>query len=267
MGWFKKKSKKKKMETLTSGQRQLLDSLTGTIQGQVGRGIDPYRGELAAGPSELQQSAFGMAEDFFGSDARQARGSALAEIVAGRPAYDVNADEYERIYREGVEAPAYRSWERTIIPQILQQYGAAGPSGAVVSALGDSGKDLATNLAAERAQYRFAGEEARQQALESAAGRRLAGIESLRTEELTPIELAARMGEVQRGIRNEQNVAEYSRWEMAQPWANPWLGFLPAALGTQAFQPYIQPERVKGWAQILSGVMNPTKMLSSLSPT
>lgn len=254
MGWFTKKKKKKKASTMTPGQRANLDALTGVLQGQIGRGITPYSGELVAGPSALQKEAFTAADSFGTDDAAVGRSRALADIVAGKPAYEASPEEYERIYREGVEAPAMRQWQQTVIPQILQQYGAAGPSGAVVSGLGESGQTLATNLAAQRAQYRFQGEQDRQAALESAAQRRLAGIETSRAESLAPIALKASLGDVQRGIAQEQNEGEYARWEMAQPWANPWLGFLPNALGSQAFVPYQTGGGLQPWAQVMSSL-------------
>lgn len=241
----KKKETTKQVSTLTEGQRAILDSLTTQIQAQMGQGITPYSGQIAAGVSPLQQQAFDLAGALGTTPEAMARGGALQQIMAGTPAYQASPEEYERAYAQGVEAPAMAQWSRDIIPQILHQYGSGGTAGAVYDMLGRSGADLATNLAGQRAQYRLQGLHDQQAALEAAAGRRLGGIEASAQESLRPILATGAMGEVQRGITQDQLGEDYLKWSTAQPYNNPWLGFLAPALGTQAFNTYYQPEQTR----------------------
>lgn len=252
----KKKESVKQISTLTDQQRAILDSLTGQIAGQVGQGITPYGGQIAAGVSPLQQQAFDMAGAFGSTPEAMARGGALQQIMAGTPAFQASPQEYERAYAQGVEAPALAQWNRDIIPQILHQYGSGGTAGAVYDMLGRSGADLATNLAGQRAQYRLQGLHDQQGALEAAAGRRLAGIEASGRESLMPLAVTSQMGDVQRGITQDQLGEDYLKWSSAQPYNNPWLGFLAPALGTQAFQTYYQPSQTQPsmFGGMLSGI-------------
>jgi len=238
-----KKAKSEQIPTLTNSQRAVLDALSGQLEANVGQGVTPYSGQLAAPASALQQRAFSLGDAFGTGPAAMARGGAIADIVAGKPAFTTGPEEYERAYQEGVRAPAMAQWNRDIIPQILHQYGSSGTAGAVIDALGRSGSDLTTQLAAQQAQYRFRGMERGQDALEAAAGRQLAGVEASRTEDLAPIALASQLGDVQRGITQDALGEDYFKWSSAQPYNNPWLGFLAPTLGTQAFQTYYQPEQ------------------------
>lgn len=222
----------KQLPSLTSGQMGLLNSLGSWVQSQVGQGITPYGGELVAGASPLQEEAFGLGAGFSGTNAANQRGIAIQQILSGAPAFqNIAADPYFQEYDTAVSAPALRMFQNTMIPQVLQAYGAGGPSGAVIDALGTAGADLSANLAANRAQFVDTW-------LGRAAQDRVAGVGLSAEEQMRPIALAASLGDVQRGITNEQLAAEYGRWESAQPWANPVLGFIPSVLGTKAFDTY-----------------------------
>lgn len=53
--------------TLTPEQQATLRSLNTTIQGQIGKGVDPYSGRMSADPSVLQQGAFDRFQGFLNS--------------------------------------------------------------------------------------------------------------------------------------------------------------------------------------------------------
>ncbi len=241
--------------TLTPIQRSTLDQLGAYVNGQIGRGAPVYEGELVSGASPLQQQAFGLAAGYGSDVATRNRQLAISQILSGQPAWtSIDADPYVETFNTAVEAPAMRAFSQTIIPQILQAYGAGGPSGAVVDSLGEYGATLATNLGAQRAQTV-------DQWLARADQNRLAGAQLSADETLRPISLAMGLGEVERGIRNEQLGAEFGRWESGQAWANPALGLIPSVLGTQAFDTFYQPSYSYKEPTLLAGI------LKGLSPS
>jgi len=256
VGFLLKKGKKSKLYNYEPGSNQdrTFQNIAGLVAGQIGRGIDPYLGPLVPGASPMQERAFSLGSMFGQGADGMARRSALTDLASGRPAFSASPGEYERVYTEGIEAPTMRMWESRIIPTILQQYGAAGPSGAVIDALGESGGDLASQLAGQRAEYRFLGQQRMEEALESAAGRRLGATQQMLADELSGIDVASMLGETQRGIQSEQLASEYQRWEMSQPWANPWLGFIPSILSAQPFTPTQAPDAPSTWGRVVAKV-------------
>ena len=93
-----------------------------------------YGGQLTAGASPLQARAFDLGQNYGTDAAGLARSSAIADILSGKPAWqNIAADPYAKEYFGAVEAPSLLNFKQNIIPQILQAYGAGGPTGAVVS--------------------------------------------------------------------------------------------------------------------------------------
>ncbi len=253
--------KVKRFETLLPNQRGVLDSLAGYVGSNVGVGATGYGGQVTPGASPLQAKAF-SAVGSYGTDPRAvARGSAIDDMLAGRPAWSsIASDPYVDEYMTAIEAPTLRMFNSRLVPQILEQYGAGGPAGAVYDQLGSASADLATNLAAGRAS--FVNEN-----LMRAADARYAGIGLSEREQLMPIQLAGMFGDVQRGIEGEQLAEAYGRWESMQPYNNPAMGFLGTVLGTKAFDTWHRPgtkrEEPTLLASILKG-LSPGGMMQGL---
>lgn len=244
----------KQIPTLTSGQLSTLNSLNGYVQGQIGQGAEAYPGTIMPGASALQAKAFGLAQDYGTDAAGQARQSAIADILSGKPAWSqISADPYYQAYNTAVEAPSMLNFKTGIIPQILQAYGAGGPTGAVVSGLGDAGASLAAQLGAGRASFV-------DQNLARAAQDRIAGVGMSADESQRRIALMGAAGDTQRGITGDQLAESYGKWQSSQSYNNPALGFIPQILGTQAFQTYYQPSQQYSQPTFLGS------MMSRLSP-
>ena len=239
----------RRLPTLTGEQRGVLDSLSNMVRGNIGIGANPFPGTVTPGASTLQAKAFGAVDSYGRDPAAIARASAIDDGLSGRPAWQTIADDpYVDEYMSAVSAPTMRMFQRDIVPQILEAYGAGGPSGAVYSALGDASADLAGNLGAMRADFV-------NQALQRAEANRITGIGLSEREQLMPIQLAGMFGDVQRGIEGEQRAEQLGRWESIQPYNNPALGFLGTVLGTKAFDTWYRPSSKREEPTILASVM------------
>jgi hypothetical protein len=255
------------VSTLTEGQKDLLNLMTGTLGQQWGTGLTPYQGQRVAGVSPLQQSAF----DIYGGYmplagpsmdiAKQALGqydfgptqraqqlgmSGLEQIMK-----DFDPTRATEMWQTSLVDPSVNLYNQRIIPAIkeaLPQLGAKS-SGGVDRALARSGSDLAMNLSGQLANLLYQGQQAH-------LGQQLSAIPEAYRMGMMPTDVVNQImggigqfpanlaqmglgaGGVQRGIEAEQLGGAQQYWTEAQPYENPWLQYLGTALGTQAVSPY-----------------------------
>lgn len=251
-------TKLKSYPLLTSQQQGLLDNIINMVTQQLGQGITPYGGRLVAGIDPLQTRAFELAEMFGQSPESAARRSAIASALSGQVPYETGPETYMKWFKEGVEAPTMEWYKADVIPEIEHSFGSAGPSGALASALGESGRRLAIDMSGQRAQLGLAGQVASERAMESALQRQQGAVSMSAQEEMRPIQLGLAVGDVRRGIEQDELWADYFQWEQAQPWNNPWVTqFLGPALGTQTRGYYTKQGGSPNWLSLVSGIINP----------
>lgn len=230
--------------------------LASIILSQLGRGIDPYKGKMVADLTDLEQWGLDMIPGIAYGETGQLRDAALRELLSGKLPFDVGPDEYERAYREGVEAPAMQDWQQTIIPSIMSAYGLDRGEG--FSQLSESAKDLTLGLAGQRAQYRLRGAERAQDLKMAARNQSLSAVGPSIASDTVPIEWAMKGGGVERSVEQAKLNAKFMKWAMAQPWANPWLSYIPQILGgtpsAWAGLPFSTTGEGGGWGQGLAGV-------------
>ena len=252
------------ISTLTPGQRDLLSELTGLLRGQVGQGITPFGGlrpgEVPFGP--LQQQAFGLAGglapgigagiDIFGQalgqfDPTQGQGLLGQATQALQGATQPFDPQSVLSALEPGRQLALRTFERDIVPDILERFGAtSGASGALDRALAEAGAGLSLGLGAQAAGPLIQGQQAQ-------LNRQLQGAGLFGNLAQLPGQLAGQgiglggagigqlsnllnIGGLQRTLPQGIAGAQQARFQEAQPFANPFLSLLPQALGTQAFQ-------------------------------
>ncbi|KKK48429.1 hypothetical protein LCGC14_3145200, partial [marine sediment metagenome] len=155
--------------TLTPGQGTLLETLTKLLGGQVGQGITPFQGqrpgEVGFGP--LQQQAFDLAGGLgpgigaglglfgpsFGSfDPQQGQGL----LQQGQQAVQGATQPFDPQSIISALEPgrqlALRTFNRDIVPNILERFGAtSGSSGALNRAFAEAGEGLSLGLGAQAA--------------------------------------------------------------------------------------------------------------------
>jgi hypothetical protein len=222
-------TKVRQYNTLQPNQMGVLDY----IQGQIGQPIEAYGGKLTADPSNIQQDVFSNYWNLNKGPAAGLRAAAITDQVAGKPAFDVSAQAYENYFTQSIENPARRDFYGPggAQEQVLHRYGSGGPSGVARSELANATTDFNLGMAGLKADIGLRGEEARQGSLEAAAGRQLGGIQASAEEETRPLRYGLEIGGEQRAIEQQRLQGDYLNWQQSQPWASPWLQFLPQALG------------------------------------
>jgi len=238
----KPKVKTKKTEVLTPGQMELLDELTNLLKGQLGQGVEPYPGQLVPGASEIQQQLFKMLMPSGGAVGGLTKQG--ADYVSQLMQQQFNPDEVTQFWQHAYVKPAERAWEEAVVPKVMEYYAGqnALDSGAARRALAKSGTDLQTQLNAELAKLLW-GEKTNLQSRQDLASQ--LGLN------LLPQVIG--MGEEQRGITQQLMQEPYQKWQMSQAWANPWLSYLPVALGTNPYQ--VNTYTTGGGGGLLGGLL------------
>lgn len=228
-------------QILTPEQNQLLNKLISEVMPQIGQAAPVYEGQITPEASALQQQAFQYAQQLGGTPEQQAqRNASLERLLSGASAYEVNPAAREAVYN------ANRDVARNELNQafrgIEERYNARGlgRSGGVLRALAGAGQDFATNMGQLRAQLEYQDEQARRAGLEQGAQRQIAGqgaYQAMQQGQFGQLAGLLGAGDIQRNIQGQQYGEQYAKWLQGQPYANPWLGFLPQVLGTQVNTP------------------------------
>jgi len=218
----KPKVKTKKVERLTPGQMELLNELTNLLKGQLGKGIEPYPGQLVPGPSDIQQQIFELAGGDLGGLMKQG-----ADYISQLMQQQFNPEEAQEYWRRAYVSPAERAWKETVVPEVMERYAGVNAldSGAARRALAKSWGDIQSQLNAELAKILWGEKQSLTQRQDTASQLGL---------NLLPQVMG--IGEEQRGITQELMQEPYQKWQMSQAWSNPWLQYLPVALGTNPYQ-------------------------------
>jgi hypothetical protein len=239
-----------------SGIVNLLGSLiTGGYDG-IG-GLSPYNegefvygGQLSPDATLSQQTAFNAAGGLLGSnpagtfDTRPAMQNALS----GNPAYQIDPAARDRYFSSAIEAPARAAYQDSM-QELDHRYGARfGRAGSQLEAGQRNAGRFNTELSAQRADMHWQDELMRRQSMENAANRQIGGIgaattanQNAQNNRLANMGAMLGAGGVERQIAGQGLAEEYGRWQSAQPYNNPWLGFLSAALTPEPRADYVDP--------------------------
>lgn len=244
--------------TLTDSQRAVLDKLSGLIEGQIGVGVAPYKGQMTSGPSDIQGSQFDLVKQILGGTAtgQQQTTDALSSVI--KP---WNSGDATSWWEKSIKDPTLQSWNEDILPGISEKfaaYDAFGGGGSRKSLL-DAGVKLETGMQKNLADALLQDKQTSNQQMLSAAG---LNIEDL----MGRANLGGTAGATQRGITNDQLSEGYQKWLQKQPYANPWLSYLGSSLGTQAFENIVTPGTSESIGGILGGAGGLLKGVGSLKP-
>ena len=245
----------------STGQQNIAKALQRQVGDAVGRGVEAYGGEIAPGATQNQQLAYDAAPGLLASQRNRGVETALGSILSGNPAYQIDPARSAAFYNDSVLLPAQRQFQDTM-QGIDARYGARfGRSGGQQEAIGRAATDFNTNLAGIRGDLVFQDEQARRAALESAAGRQLQGVgasvgyrDSQQENQRRNLVTLAGLGGEQRAITGQQNAEDYGKWQYSQPYNNPWLGFMGAALAPPPTQTNQTPGALAGAGSFMSGL-------------
>jgi hypothetical protein len=169
--------------TMTPMQRQTLDELNAIVYSNLGQGAPMYQGDLAAGPTGLQNQTWDQIANLVAGGAQSPQSSeAISRILAGNQnvpgaanvpgysastkastpgyqasgavtpqQYDVGQFDPQAIqdwYKNALVTPAMKNWEQSVVPTIQEKFISqnAGSSGAANRAIAGSAANLMTDL-------------------------------------------------------------------------------------------------------------------------
>jgi hypothetical protein len=219
----------KQQNLLTPEQSDLFVSLGNILNTNIGKGVEPYPGTYTPGPSTTQAQIFDLVNQLLGGQGpmqQQSTGvlGGLMDLMDPAKAKDY--------WEKGIKGPMTESWQKDIVPQILEQFAAydAAGSGPARTAVAESGRRLETDMGSmlENLLQQFRGE---------AYGAAQTGLSYPETLIGSVLPAAT----TQRQITAEQQYEPYQDWLMSQPWANPWLQYMMPYLGQRTFENVVMP--------------------------
>ncbi|KKN53624.1 hypothetical protein LCGC14_0600550 [marine sediment metagenome] len=262
------------ISTLTPGQGNTLEAVVQQIlsqfQGGQLQGITPFQGQRPGEVpfGQLQQQGFGLAGGL-------APGIGAGLNLFGPSFGSFDPQQGQNLLQQGQQAIqgasqpfdpqsilsalepgrqlALRTFNRDIVPNILERFGAtSGSSGALNRAFAEAGQGLSLGLSAQASPFLFQGQQ-NQLNRQFAGGQALAGFAGipgqiagqgvgLGNAALGGLNQLFNFGGQQQGLQQGIAGANQARFNEAQPFNNPFLGLLPQALNTPAFTNIVQPQ-------------------------
>lgn len=262
-----------------TGMRDLFKKFTQWLQPQVG-GVTPYPGQMVPGPSGLQQMGFDVAQgltpiasggqeyfgDILGRTDVEAPGRAMG--MAERGLSDVLAPFDPSMVTEGLEPGrqlALDTYFRDIVPGLKESYvnrAGTADAGALDRALAREGSRLSLGLGAQSFPYLFQGQQ-------NQFGRQQTGVNQAMNLAGMPGSVLGQAGQIggmgadilsqqmniggiQRGITGEQMGEPYQKWQMQQPYNNPYARMIASLSGGAPQMDYIaQQQGPNAFAQMM----------------
>ena len=195
----------------TPEQKALFAQLIQQTQTGLTQGSTAYPGATSAPQNPLESAYFGSAQ--LSPESVMSRENALKSILAGTPAYTVDPQQSQNYYQSAFYDPAMREYKTDILPQVLERASGAGfHSLDTLSQMGRSATDLATNLAAKRAELVWGDVAAGRTAQESAAARRSAMAGSPTNVMTGYTQQLGTAGTYARQIEQEKIQGDLARW-------------------------------------------------------
>jgi hypothetical protein len=244
-----KEASTQKTERFTPEQMELLKKLSEQVSGQVGQGVEPYPGQIAAGASPLQSTLFSMLEG---------RQPGLVDELTEWGQQAVTQDEtYDQgaardYWQESFVEPTRRNfWEETM-PQLREKFAGQGAlsSGGFNRAVADAASDMESQLGGKLGEILYRG---RQDFLDRQLQERNVGLSTL-DRALNEMNALMQSGQTQRGIEQAGLEGALQKWQTSRPYNNPWLQQAPTVLGSS---PYQIDTITKGGGSGLLGSMMP----------
>lgn len=237
-----------KTERLTPEQSALLKKLNDILNEQIGQGVEPYPGKMAAGPSALESKLFSMLENMQPELAATITGFGRDMLTQDQEYDQGAAREY---WQQSFVEPTRRAfWEETM-PEIREKFAGQGAlsSGGFNRAVADAAADMETQLGAILGNILYSG---REDFLNRQLQERRLGLQTL-DQALREISTMAGVGQIQRGIEQAGLEEQFQKWQTSRPYQNPWLQYLTYGLGTPAYQ--IDTYTTGGGGGLLGGLM------------
>lgn len=205
-------------------QMKVLNNLAGLMQGQIGKGVTPYGGQLTAGQSGLQEGANSLVSQMLNGTAP---GQAQTQNTLNSINTPWTPQQATSNWTQQVQAPTMQNFNENVLPGIEEKFAgqnAMGGGGAQDQLL-KAGTDLSTGLGASLGSYLQQGQQQGNAQAMQAAGLQDAFNAGNVTEGL-------QAGAGQQGTEQAALSAAQQNWGQGQAYNNPWLTqFLGTTLG------------------------------------
>ncbi len=207
---FKGDIQKEAAPRISGGQQELLDSITSWLKPQVGKGAQPYPGQLpgTAAVPELFTKAY---EQYASQIGRGDVTSAMRDLISGKPAYTFDPAATTKAWQQTYATPMMQTWEQTVMPMVESQYNIPGGFYSTRKGLG-VGRAASEFYGGQVAPTLFgalqAGEQRGFESTEAAAGRR-PGALGLPFEQFTQ---AAQAAGAKMGLDEKQLTAAFNEF-------------------------------------------------------
>ena len=119
------KGSAKAVDLLTAEERRLRDAAAKWLQQYIGKGAEPYTGELTADIPELFTDAYNWYQDQFG---RADVSDAIKNLISGKPAYTYDPAATTKMWEETYATPVMSAWKQTVLPIIKERLNVPGRS-------------------------------------------------------------------------------------------------------------------------------------------
>lgn len=207
---FESDVKTKALPATSASQQALEKSISQYLTGFVGKGAEPYPGQLpgTADVPELFTKAY---EQYASQIGRGDITTAMKDLISGKPAYTFDPATTTKAWQETYATPLMQTWEETIMPMVESQYNIPGGFYSTRKGLGVSraasefyGGQVAPTLYGSLQ----AGEQRGFESAEAAAGRR-PGALGLPFEQFTQ---AAQAAGAKMGLDEKQLTAAFNEF-------------------------------------------------------
>ncbi len=231
------------------------------FQNRIGTGLEGFRGNRVAGPSDLEGSGLSALEALMNSPLPETFGTgrtAINELLRGEPSTEINPEITQQYFKTGIYDPLFRSFKEDIIPEIEGAYAGNYWGTPRAEATTDAWVDFEENMSSVLSNLVYADEQTRIGLEESANDRQLAAAglagefagleENIRTGR---INAAMTMGSLPRLLMQAQLDADYNEWIRTRPEYSPVIQQALAFLGTQGLTAVVEP----GQESALGGII------------
>ena len=231
MGIFGSDPKIDIVDLRTKEQKGVSTRLGGYFGPRIGRGLQPYGGQLVAGMSPYERAGLSSLSDLASGgmpDIFTAGTDALEGLLLGEPSTEVSPELTERYFTEGIYDPMLRSMQEDIIPEIEGAY--AGNYWGTPRAAATTGAwtDFEEDITSVLSELIYADEQTRIGLEESAKDRQLAATgvagEMAALEEnikMGRIDASMTYGSLPRLLMQAQLDANYNEWLRTRPEYSP----------------------------------------------
>lgn len=242
----------KTMDMMTTQQKNLLENVSGFLQGQIGSALPMYQGKTAPGVTPTIQSLMDYLKTSGGNigeykDPYQVMGTDVLSRLTRDQTETYDPERVKALWKSSVYDPAAYEFKNTTLPQTLEpftQYEAMS-SGAAARAAARAGTEfnlgvnqqLATMMEQEKQRIDALNLQKNQQSLTAAGTGLQYPLQTLSTitGATTPV------AQMEYGAQNDLLKGNWQAWKEAQPWNNPYLQLIPSILGQRSFENVMIP--------------------------